>query len=697
MKLTMTPKKELLYFIIIVVFAFCLVACSASEPAEPVESAEMESELSLKSLVAEIDSHRADDLKDENYLKSFKKEYEEKYQQNYSSITPEEALELVTIRERKDFVTYQQAVEDVDLFFRMLRYRLGRYELLGGDEVFYKARDAVMNKLTAYKDKTIKTSELASIMVSELTFIDDTHFEVDNISPFYDFNVETKKYQTYLSGLNFMADKTGYYINEENEKLYFSSCDNENASVVPMLNDNGELTYTLILYCAHAEKPSSSVVTFKGNNTITREITWIDTLGTRVTNGLVYSETDNLAYIGLTGCGTEVEWKLEKIGYNASKKDVVILDLRGNGGTHAQKFLNGYMKYPLTIDEVVLMRVGLTNYLNDIKPGEEYTSFTQFSNEWIITESEPLIVVLVDNHTGCAPEEFTRYFQFISNSIVIGTNTMGQLDGGITVGNWDLNKYDPVHLHLPNSGMAVVASTSVSLYGDYESFVGKGFKPNIYVADTSMSLDYTLKLLVNEGYITNEDVEKLDIYHRESLEKEEEVHYEVPEFDKSKAIKLVKYDSKYGKYYEARKTLTMDDNEMHFIWTNPDTTKRYWVEIMSSGPDYVYVDSVFWIEGDGFGTSFNGGRAVIGSSFKLSHTPAYGIIYKQAEFFKPVEVIFRFFPIENYEQDYNWIDMDITVGETRPIMILVENDEILRVRVNNGYQGSYDDWPNKPY
>lgn len=687
----MSPKKELFTIIASVVLVFCLVACATSEPAESGSA------ISLKALVAEIDSHRAENLKDENYHKKFREEYEAKYHQYYNSITPEEALELVTIRERKDSVTYQQAVDDVDLFFRMLRYRLGRYEFLGGDEVFFKARDAVMNKLSTYKNKKVKTSDLATMIVSELTFIDDTHFNVDNISPFYAFNTETRKYQTYLSGLSFKADNDGYYINEKGEKFYFASCNNDNASVVPMLNDKGELVYSLVLYCPHAEKPSSSTVTLKGSSIKTKKVTWKETSQTIISNGLVYSETDNLAYVGATGCGNEIEWKLEEIGFNASKKDVVILDLRGNGGTHAKEFLSGYMEYPLTIDEVVMIRVGLTNS-SDIKPGGEYTEFLEFSNEWEIRKSEPLIVVLVDNNTGCAPEDFTRYFRFIGNSVVIGTSTMGQLDGGIsTYGDWDYDNYDTVNLHLPNTGMAVSTSTSISLYGDYESFVGKGFKPDIYVADTSKSLDYTLKLLVNEGYITNEDVKKLDIYHQENMEREE-VHYETPEFDIKNAIEMVECDSPYGKYYEARKTLTMDDNVMNFIWSKPDTTKRYWLEIISAGPEHVWADCIFhpYKEAE-YGANFHGGSVAINPSVGFTNQPAYGTVYKQGEFFKPFEVVFRLFPIKNNKRNHNWIHMDIPLKETRPVVILAEEGKIFRVYEDNGYEGSYEDWPNKPY
>lgn len=679
------------------ILALCLAACNTTESRNPAEDSVVldENPMTLRALVKVIDSRRSEYLKDDDYHKKFREDYEAKYQQYYSSISPEEALELVTIRERKDSVPYQQAVDDADLFFRMLRYRLGRYAFLGGDEVFYKARDAVMDKLSAYKGKTVSTSDLASMIASELKFIDDTHFLVDGISPFYDFNIETKKYQTYLSGLTFKADENGCYIDKETEKLYFVSCDNENTSVVPMLNNQGELVYSLILYCPPAEKPGTSVVTFKSDGEITKKVMWNETAGTYISNGLVYSETDSLAYIGLTGCGNEVEWKLEEIGYNASKKDVVILDLRGNGGTHANDFLSGYMQYPLTIDEVVMIRVGLTNS-NYIKPGQEYTKFLEFSNEWKIRKSEPLIVVLVDNNTGCAPEDFTRYFRFISNSVVIGTSTMGQLDGGIgSFGNWDKSKYDTVYLHLPNTGMEVCCSTSISLYGDYESFVGKGFKPDLYVADTSKSLDYTLKLLVNEGYITNDDVKELDIYDLESMEKEE-ADYDTSEFDIDKAVEVVEYDSPYGKYYEARKTLTMEDNEMHFIWPKPDTTKKYCIEIMSSGPESVSGNTSFYpYKGALYGADFQGGSVVINASVSFINQPAYGIVYKQGEFFNPFEVIFRFFPIEN--NNYNWIHMDIPVGDTRPVVILAEEGKISRVYEDNGYDGPYEDWPDNPY
>ncbi len=137
---------------------------------------------------------------------------------------------------------------------------------------------------------------------------------------------------------------------------------------------------------------------------------------------------------------------------------------------------------------------------------------------------------------------------------------------------------------------------------------------------------------------------------------------------------------------------------MSFVWSNPDTKNRYWIEIMSSGPENVWADSAFWHTGNiNGGASFHGGSVVINSSIRFRNQPVYGVLYKQGEFFKPFEVVFRFFPIENYKDGLNWIDMDIPLGETRPVMILANEGKIFRVYEDKGYDGPYEDWPDKPY
>ena len=163
------------------------------------------------------------------------------------SISKEEALSVMINRERKDSVTYEEAVADVDLFFRLLRYRMGHYDSLGGDDVFFEARDNVLAALQGFKGKKVNTSVLSTLLSSNLGFIDDCHFEIDGHQVFYEFNSDSLVYRTYLSGLEFRKDSDGYYIEADGTRYYFDSVDTEDAKIVPMLSSEGELVYSLTL------------------------------------------------------------------------------------------------------------------------------------------------------------------------------------------------------------------------------------------------------------------------------------------------------------------------------------------------------------------------------------------------------------------------------------------------------------------
>jgi hypothetical protein len=466
---------------------------------------------SFQSLMQKLNSARYELVQPSDYLEKFEAEYMQFNPDYYKSITYEEAMSLIKIRDRKESVSYSEAVEDVDLFFRMLRYRHGVYDILGGDPVYYAARDAVLKKLSSYKGKTVPTSDFVSILISELGFIKDCHLTVDDHQVYFELNEETERYVTYLSGLEFKSDNKGYYLEKNGKAYYFQSCDNDNTMIVPMLTKKGDIIYSLVLYCPYASKPVSSTVILKGSDTIEETVKWKSTLSSDIQTEMVVKDIGKAIYVGLTGCGNEVDG-LTTIGRKARNKDIVIVDLRKNGGTHAYDFMYGYKGSAYSLAEAVLGREGMTNVFF-MQPGEERTRLMPQSGPGRITKNSNLTIVLVDNDTGCAPEEFIQYLRFLENTIVVGTNTRGVMDGGITVSaptaEYGRGTYDMINLHLPNTGIAVCANTSLSLFGNYEFLVGKGLLPDLYVADTTNALDSVLALLIKENLLTEEEVAPL--------------------------------------------------------------------------------------------------------------------------------------------------------------------------------------------
>ena len=642
----------------------------------------------LSSLIDSIDSQRYKLLQGNNYISNFEKNYT-RFNPDYAkSITQEEAFSLMTYRDRKDFVSYEEAVSDVNLYFRLLRYRLGHYDILGGDEVFFEARNSVLAQLEKYKDKIVYTSDLSSIMSSALHFVDDCHLSIDGHQVFYEYNTDTLKYETYLSGLYFEKDNKGYYLLGDNKKVYFDHCDCDNTDIVPMLSEDGSLVYSLILYCSPVNKPKSSIVYFTKGST---NVTWTQTKSDLVMNGFIFKEIDNIAYIGLTGCGAEIEYYIEQLVNKIKTKDIVIIDLRSNGGTHGNVFLEKYLDSKVSLCELACVRVGMTNCVN-LQSGQERTDIMGVSGKGIISSCDNLTIVLTDNNTGCAPEEFSQFFKYVTNSIIIGTNTMGHLDGGtVTYGDWGSTGYDPICLRLPNTGMEITVSTDLSLYNDYESMVGKGFLPDIYVSDTSNLIQTVANLLIKEGYITS--IVAKEFVSSASYKPK---YNDLPFFDENNYTLVEKFESEYGDYYEVKIALNKDNPIGSFYWPDLDTSKKYRVELASTAQIGTWMDIALNQKGSTTCTDLEGKELKICEAFTYGLPYLIGTVNVTTENFREFEAIIRFVPSDKEEDRLDWYIFKS--NEIEPLNKLIANNSIYHVYdFSHNWDGKMSDWKNNPY
>lgn len=663
------------------------------------------STVGLKDLIKEIDSNRHLLVREPDYVEKFMKEYS-KFNSDYNnSITREEAQALITVRERKNSVSYKEAVEDVDLYFRMLRYRLGHYQIVGGDPVFNKSKAEVLNVLKAYeKSGTVRTEDIASILIEKLPLIDDCHFSIDRHSVFYDLNSDAMCYRTYHSGLFLEKDSNGYYLTENKTKYYFQQTD-EAISVINLLCEDGSIKFTPVLYSTKNNKPQSSTLVFtSGKKQITKKIEWQLSQSPSISGGYGFRESENIAYIDLRGCGAEVESYLRAAALKAKEKDIVIVDLRTNGGTHAYEFVPNYVGCDVSLNEVALGRVGMTNDPN-MRPGDEYIMQMEVSGTGKVVDCKNLTIVLVDNNTGCAPEEFSQYFRFIKNSVVVGTNTKGHLDGGtITYGSNSPTR-DLVYMHLPNTGMEVVASTCLALYGDYESMVGKGFKPDIYVENTEDALDYVIAMLNREGLLSENDLKafsKIEYEDLQTTDLETVLKYLVQEglltnvqvekfLSSRNASEVTKVDSEYGTYYEFRTTLTPENPSASFIF-NKDTEHTYRVEFSSLTDSYLHFDlGIDFGRGGAYGGDIFGGEMKWTENIAPHDIKLTGMV-SSSNIDKPCEVVVYFFPSEYKNGSGN-------MRVSKSLMPLAERLDKYPNTITNvydfgtGWGGSFEIWP----
>ena len=103
-----------------------------------------------------------------------------------------------------NFIKIDEAFEDVEYLFSLLKYGYSAYEYFGGDEVFKAAKESIQTSLSNLKEDNIPTSIFTDILYSQLSFIQDSHFILGS----YKLCNYTKYYSS--RKLTFYKDKIGF-------------------------------------------------------------------------------------------------------------------------------------------------------------------------------------------------------------------------------------------------------------------------------------------------------------------------------------------------------------------------------------------------------------------------------------------------------------------------------------------------------
>ena len=174
----------------------------------------------------------------------------------------------------------------------------------------------------------------------------------------------------------------------------------------------------------------------------------------------------------------------------------------------------------------------------------------------------------------------------------------------------------------------------------------------------------------------------------------------VPLFNEAEAIEVKRYETLFGKYYEARMRITSDNPVMSFTWTDPDTTQDYRIEITSDAPSSVQIDSALYQENHTrTGADISGCEMKICEPMRFNSNTVYATMsIRNPEGVRPIEVVYRFVPVGQSSEPLHWYSFGINKGDTRPLNELLALDEIKTVLdFDNDWSGSYAEWPYNPY
>lgn len=410
-----------------------------------------------------------------------------------ANISENEIESLLSNSIGKNSLTYKEAVSDVNLYFKALKYRYGAYEYFGGDTRFNKAKKEVLGKLEG--KKKVSRESLTKYLQNAMRFVIDGHFSVDGMT---NTNKDSVAYQYYYDYSHaFSKDAKGYYKVKNGKKWYYKSCTTKSVSLQKTLMPSGKIVYSPVLFCKKANSAKKSTITLaNGKNTKKEPVNWKEQKSFSLTApcrepDFKYLEQNGVAYISVRNFDWDYEEKLSKFtdsGASVQDASMIIFDIRSNGGG-SDSFATQWVKN-FTGEKPVLNQA-FSNHLtalDDWDYGKEVNDIN-VNTGYMIKNNIP-IIVLVDNKCGSAGESMLLSLRSLENVIVIGGNSYGaQLCGNM---QW---------YKLPNSGMNVAFGRSLEFTYKTANVDNKGYMPDIW-CNPSNALKAVTNMLKKQNYIS---------------------------------------------------------------------------------------------------------------------------------------------------------------------------------------------------
>lgn len=217
----------------LLILSFILIGCNKDE-----------SGIKFNDFIEQVNRERENEINskmnfdEQNYLYTVEDDKE--------GFTDDEFDKLIKFDKNSKFnesqdITHEEALEDVEYLFKLLRYGYGAYGYYGGDNVFNEVKSKIIDEI---KNKnTLVMNDIFNSLKNNLSFIDDGHFAINNVG------INSKYKKVYISNeeIDIYLDASGYYIVEDKEKWYLKSIDdneeNLNDYLKVSINEEGNLVY----------------------------------------------------------------------------------------------------------------------------------------------------------------------------------------------------------------------------------------------------------------------------------------------------------------------------------------------------------------------------------------------------------------------------------------------------------------------
>ena len=461
------------------------------------------------------------DLKLEHVIKYKKHLFQVKSQFNtllydYSNFTEE--LPIIHNNhgdEPIDYIEKSKAISDVEYLHSLLKYGYAGYEFFGGDNIFNTAKENMMWSIGEILGDSISRETFLDIIISELKFIQDSHFAIDN----HTLCTYTKYFST--DKIKFLRDNKGLYTFIDNKKYYLKTINNNTPwdYIRKSLDEDGNIVYSLgILSDEDSISIPINILLESNHLVLEKKISLFQYIPLYGENNMSYKyyEADNIPILQVNSLSrtaisdNSIEDFIED-SKTFRNKDTMIIDLRGNiGGNmiNMEKWYEGFTGTTLRKD---IIESGLyTNTSVDLSKNKfeskenepdnikddcletiaKYESQKYFPGwspieyvDFKPIDNKTNIFILMDKNTSSASEFFIYYLKKLNNVTLIGTNS----NGCMLTGNCN-------SAVLPNSNIPIYISHKIYINKDFRNIDGLGIFPDLWVKP-EQSLDRIIKYI----------------------------------------------------------------------------------------------------------------------------------------------------------------------------------------------------------
>lgn len=402
-------------------------------------------------------------------------------------------------------ISNQEAVEDVEYLFSVMKYGYVGYQYFGGDERFGTAKERILEQLQARTSHEMAVRTFYDLLCDHLGFINDGHFYLGNRS--------FRRAQVMMMDFDygFLRDENGYYTKRGGTKAYLELVNGEppDPYLWPALNGDGEIVYRIGRLRSTDEGDDAFELIellLRAGESTRQDYAVIEPSTGSALDGDGYEQysLDGVPVVSLRSFPYGSAMKdFVQDAYDLKLQDAFVIDLRSNRGGDTGALLewmeilaDGPIGFPHasvglkteTVDTLARMSWPLIQP-ELYRPEKGWTEI-MLHLENIRIDNQAKIVVLTDSHTVSAGELFVELLRRVENVVFIGVNTAGAYLTG-----------NPVWSSLPNSGLELHFGTALFLAVDAGALVdreGKGFLPDFWVRPED-ALDLAIRFIRNYG------------------------------------------------------------------------------------------------------------------------------------------------------------------------------------------------------